>query len=92
MKRVSSLAGAGGVAFSVLLVLAVLISAPPGGTYKASDVTDYIAKGHRPAVFAALYLALLGVLGLVLFLARFRPIVDESCARSTGPQESARRL
>lgn len=76
MKRVSLLAGLGGVAFTVLFVLATVISNPLGGSYKASDVADYVAKGHRPSVIVALYLGLFGVVGLLLFLARFRSFVD----------------
>lgn len=76
MKNVSFLAGIGGVVFTVLFVVATIVSTPLGGTYKASDVTDYLARGHRPAVIVALYLALIAVAGLILFLARFRPAVQ----------------
>lgn len=76
MKKVSSLAGLGGVSFTVLFVVATIISNPPGGTYKASNVTDYITRGHRPAVIIALYLGLLGVVGLLLFLSHFRTAVE----------------
>lgn len=75
MKNVSFLAGIGGVSFTVLFILATIVGAPLGGTYKASDVTDYLARGHRPAVIVALYLALIAIAGLILFLARFRTAV-----------------
>jgi hypothetical protein len=72
------LAGLGGVAFGVLAFVAMLIASPPGGNYKASDVTSFLAKGHRPAVFLSLYLMVLAVVGLVLLLAQLRMRVEGS--------------
>jgi hypothetical protein len=74
----SRLAGLGGLAFGVLAFVAMLIASPPGGNYKASDVTSFLAKGHRPAVFVSLYLMLIAVVGLVLLLARLRTAIDGS--------------
>jgi len=79
--RNSLVAGIGGIAFAVLSVLAVVIASPLGGTYKASDAADYIAKGHRTAVFVSVYLFVLGLLGLLCLLARLRDAVG---ARSDG--------
>jgi hypothetical protein len=59
----------------------MMIASPPGGNYSASDVTKFLAKGHRPAVFVSLYLMVIAVVGLVLFLARLRTAID-------GPRES----
>jgi hypothetical protein len=72
------LAGLGGLAFGVLAFVAMIIASPPGGNYKASDVTSYLAKGHRPAVFLSVYLMVVAVIGLVLFLARLRDSIDGS--------------
>jgi hypothetical protein len=72
------LAGLGGLAFGVLAFVAMIIASPPGGNYTASDVTSYLAKGHRPAVFISVYLMVLAVVGLVLLLARLRATIDGS--------------
>jgi hypothetical protein len=69
MKRSTTLAGIGGIAFSVLTLVAFLLAAPPGGTYHVKDVADFVAKGHRTAVIVAFHVGMLGVLGLVLLLA-----------------------
>jgi hypothetical protein len=70
--RSNVVGGVGGIAFAVLSAVAVLVAAPLGGTYKVSDATDYLAKGHRPAVFVSAYLFMLGVLGLICLLVRLR--------------------
>jgi hypothetical protein len=74
MKR-GSLAGVGALAFGILAFVAMMIANPPGGNYKVSDVTSFIAKGHRPAIFLSLYLMLLAAAGLLLFLARLRDAI-----------------
>lgn len=75
MKR-TTLAGLGGIAFTVSTFIGVGLASPPGGTYKASNATNFVASGHRAAVFAAEYLALIGVLGLICLLARLRDVID----------------
>jgi hypothetical protein len=72
MSRTNVVGGIGGIAFAVLTFVAFLLAAPPGGTYKESDVADYVEKGHRGAVFVSFYLLLLGVLGLICLLAHLR--------------------
>ena len=72
------LAGIGGLAFGILAFVALIIASPPGGDYKASDVTSFLAKGHRPAVFVSVYVMLLAVAGLVLLLARLRTTIEGS--------------
>jgi hypothetical protein len=74
----SRLAGLGGLAFGVLAFVAMIIASPPGGNYSASDVTSYLAKGHRPAVFISVYLMVVAVVGLVLLLARLRTLAEGS--------------
>ena len=81
MKR-GSLAGLGALAFGVLTILGLIVENAPGGTYKASDVADYVRSGHRPLVFLGAYLGALGVVGLVFLLARLRELIaDELRAR-----------
>jgi hypothetical protein len=75
------LAGVGGLAFGILAFVAMLVASPPGGNYSASDVTSFLAKSHRPAVFLSVYLMLIAVVGLLLMLARLRTAIDGS--RST---------
>jgi hypothetical protein len=65
-------AGVGGIVFVALWFLAAVVSDPPGGSYSASDVADYVAKDHRTAVFVAVGLGLLSVFGLLLLLAGLR--------------------
>jgi hypothetical protein len=77
----SRLAGLGGLAFGVLAFVAMIVANPPGGGYKASDVTSFLAKGHRPAVFVSVYLMVIAAAGLLLLLARLRESVD-------GPREA----
>jgi hypothetical protein len=72
----SRLAGVGGLAFGVLAFVAMMIANPPGGGYKASDVTSFLAKGHRPAVFVSVYLMVIAAAGLLLLLARLRSAID----------------
>ena len=76
MRRPTVLAGVGGIAFSVLTVVAFSVANPPGGTYTASDSVDYVAKGHRAAVFVSTYLALLAVLGLICLLRYLRDAIS----------------
>jgi hypothetical protein len=84
VKRGSSVfAGVGALAFAVLMFVAFWVGSSPGGTYSRSDVADFVAKGHRPAVFISLYLVLIAVFGLISLLARLRELMaDESHARS----------
>jgi hypothetical protein len=82
MKQQSLLAGAGAVAFGILAFLALVLASPPGGTYSVGDVNDFLAKGHRPAIFISVYLMLIATAGLVLFLAWLRDAV-------VGPDRAA---
>jgi hypothetical protein len=75
VRRITGLGGIGAVAFGVLTVVALLVADPPGGTYGVSDTINYLAKGHRVALFISFYLGMLGVLGLVCLLAYLREAV-----------------
>jgi hypothetical protein len=77
MQRRSLVGGIGAIAFGVLPIVAFMVANPPGGNYKASDIADFIAKGHRPAVFVSVYLVLLSGAGLLLVLARFRESIAD---------------
>jgi hypothetical protein len=72
------LAGVGGLAFAVLTVAGFVAAAPPGGSYSASHVATYLAKGHRISVLVAMHLALLAVFGLILLLAHLRDAIGDA--------------
>jgi hypothetical protein len=75
MTRRPVLAGVGGIAFSVLTIVALFLANPPGGTYKASDAAKYVRGGHHAAVFVSVYLVTLAIFGLVFLLAYLRDVV-----------------
>jgi hypothetical protein len=81
MRRITLLAGFGGIAFGVLNFIALPIANSPGGSYAPSDATNYVASGHRAAVYVAMYLVTVGFLGLICLLARLRESI------SVGTQE-----
>jgi hypothetical protein len=72
----SFVGGAGAIAFGVSTLLALQLSNAPGGNYRPADVASFLARGHRVAVLVAMSLALLGVLGLVSFLAYLREAIS----------------
>jgi hypothetical protein len=72
MGRSSVVAGVGGIVFAVLWFVTAFVASPPGGTYSASDVADFVDKGHRVAVFVSVPLGLVSVFGLLLLLAGLR--------------------
>ena len=74
MRR-TTVAGIGGIAFSVLTVVGIVMAMPPGGGYNESNIADYLAKGHRPVVIVAFYLGLLGILGLIYLLVHLRDAI-----------------
>ena len=76
-QRERMFAGIGGVAFTALTVAAMIFAKTPGGTYSASDIADYVAKGHQKGVITGFGLALLSVLGLILLLAGLRERVGQ---------------
>jgi hypothetical protein len=82
MQRRSLVAGIGAVAFGVLPMVAFIVANPPGGNYKPSDIADFIAKGHRPAVFLSAYLMLLSGAGLLFLVACLRDSIADG-ARSS---------
>jgi hypothetical protein len=73
-------AGIGGIAFSVLTLVAVIVANTPGGNYSTSQVTDYLASGHRVPVIVVFHLALLGLVGLVALLAHLRDSLPSRAA------------
>jgi hypothetical protein len=75
MKRLTRLGGIGGIAFAVLTVVTFPLAATPGGNYTASDLTSFVASGHRPAVFVSLYLAVIAASGLICLFARLRQAI-----------------
>jgi len=81
MKRSSS-AGIGAIVFAVLTFVGAIIENGPGGNYKTKDVDNFLKHGHRPVIFIATYMVLLGVVGLVFLLARLRDSIADA-TRST---------
>jgi len=77
MKKGTAAAGIGALAFAVLPIVGFIVANPPGGTYSVSNTIDYIAKGHRPAVFVSAYMLLLSGVGLLLLLARLRDSIGD---------------
>jgi hypothetical protein len=72
MQTATNIAGAGGLAFSVLTFTAFTLINSPGGGYVESTVTDYLAAAHFPVVLLGLCLGQLGVVGLLFLLSYFR--------------------
>jgi hypothetical protein len=70
-------AGVGGIAFSVSTLVAVTVINAPGGNYSASQVADYLTRGHRVPVIVAFHLALLGLFGLIVLLAHLRETIAD---------------
>jgi hypothetical protein len=74
LRRDGMSAGVGAVAFGVLSITQLLIVNAPGGGYSAPAVTEFLGSGHRVAVIVVFHLAMLGVLGLVWFVAGLRDL------------------
>jgi hypothetical protein len=77
VRRANVLAGVGGITFSILTFVALFVSNMPGSNYKASVVADYLAKGHRVAGIAAMYLGWLAIPGLICLLAHLRDLIGD---------------
>jgi hypothetical protein len=75
MRRATTVAGVGALAFSVMSFTAWILINSPGGGYAESTVTQYLAAGHFPVVLVALCLGLLGVVGLLFLLSYFRELM-----------------
>jgi hypothetical protein len=80
MKRRTTLAGAGAIAFGVLTIVGFL-GGTPGGNYDESTVADYVSGGHLPIVIATGYLAIVGVVGLICLLAYLRELIGADPGR-----------
>jgi hypothetical protein len=74
MRSRAVLAGIAALAFSVLTIVGLLWSEPPGGSYSANDAAKYVARGHHTAIFVSAYLLLLATFGLIWLLAYLREI------------------
>ncbi len=72
--------GVAAILLPVLTFLALLVSNPPGGNYSAKHITDFVAKGHRPAIYVSLYLLLLAAAALLYLVSTLRPRVGEGSA------------
>jgi hypothetical protein len=72
LKRDSTFVGAAAVLFALLTFIGMIVIAPPGGDYKESDITDFIAHGHRTSVFVGLYLMFIGAICLLYLVNALR--------------------
>ena len=72
MKRDSTFVGAAAVLFALLTFIGMIVVDPPGGDYKESDVTNFLAHGHRTAVYVGLYLMLAGAVCLLFLVTALR--------------------
>ncbi|HEY4866902.1 MAG TPA: hypothetical protein VIK45_15455 [Candidatus Dormibacteraeota bacterium] len=80
-RKGSALAGGGVIAFVTLTVVAFAVGSPAGGNYSETDVANYVSIGHLPMVIVSGYLALLGVFGLICFLAFLRGAISAQPGR-----------
>lgn len=81
LRRLSIVAGIGALAFGVLTIVGLALINPPGGTYSASNVGDYLSKGHRTSAYAGLYVEIIAVVGLILALAFLRNAIPSRATR-----------
>jgi hypothetical protein len=56
----------------------LIVSSPPGGSYRLQDISNFVAHGHWVAIFVALYLGLLAVIGLLTALLELRGLAGDS--------------
>lgn len=82
MRSRAALAGVAGLAFSVLTIVGLFVSEPPGGSSSAHDAAKYMSSGHHTAVFVSAYLLLLATFGLVWLLAYLREIGFAAAGRN----------
>jgi hypothetical protein len=75
MTRSNRIPGIGGIAFGILLFVALVVAGPPGGEYSAEDVANYLDDDRRGRAFLALYLAMAAVAGLVALLSGLRDAI-----------------
>jgi hypothetical protein len=75
-------AGLSGIAFAVLTFVGAVIDSSPGGNYNASDIAKYLESGHRPVIFVASYMALLGIAALFVLLTWLRTRIGDATQSS----------
>jgi hypothetical protein len=72
LKRDSTFVGAAAVLFALLTFIGMVVANPPGGDYSESDITKFLAHGHRTAVVIGVYLMLAGAVCLMYLAAALR--------------------
>jgi hypothetical protein len=78
--------GLAALAFSVLTFVGLIVANPPGGSFSAKDLSDYAAKGHRPAVYVALNLLLVAAGSLLYLVTRLSArVAAEGSSRIFSP-------
>jgi hypothetical protein len=76
--------GIGAIAFSVSSLMMIFIGNPPGGGFEQAAVTSFLGTGHRVVVIVLFHLAMLGVMGLLVFLGELRARVGEVGGRASS--------
>ena len=71
-KRESGLLGIASILFALLTFIGMIVADPPGGDYKESDITNFLAHDHRTACVVGVYLMLAGAVALLYVLAMLR--------------------
>jgi hypothetical protein len=71
-KRESGLLGIASILFALLTFIGMIVADPPGGDYKESDITSFLAHDHRTACVVGVYLMLAGAVALLYLLATLR--------------------
>jgi hypothetical protein len=72
MKSDRSTLGLAALVFPILTIAAMVIGSPPGGNWSAEQISDFVARGHRPAAFVGMYLLLLAAVALLYLVAALR--------------------
>ncbi len=71
-------AGLGMLTYAVATPVAFFATGAPGGDFEDAFVRDYIASGHWVVAWLFCYLGAVGALGLLLFGARWHPVLGSA--------------
>jgi len=74
VNRERRLAGVGGIAFAVSLVVGFTFFGPKGGQYSAAEIVAFAAQGST-ALIASVYLFAVSIIGLIVLMA----YLSETC-------------
>lgn len=68
MRRARRLAGIGGIAFAVSLVVAFTVFGPNGGGYSPEAVADFVGRSST-TILVSIYLFAISIIGLIVLMA-----------------------